>query len=103
MTTPQPAPPSGEPAAGAGARAPLDTAVITDGIRELAAKHFKVDVATLSAATRFREELRADSLDLVLLVHDVEDRFHVVISQEDLTKVQTLADAVEIVARSPRG
>ena len=79
-----------------------DLGVITDGIRELAAKHFKVDPATLSPATNFRDDLRADSLDLVLLVHEVEERFHVVVGQEDLVKVKTLADAVEIVARSPR-
>ena len=94
MTTP--APNSGRSAA-----AP-DAAAIADGVRELAAKHFKVEPQTLSAATRFREDLHADSLDLVLLVHDVEDRFHVVVSQEDLTKVQTLADAIEIVQRSPK-
>jgi acyl carrier protein len=78
-----------------------DTAAIELGVRELAAKHFKVDIATITAATNFREQLKADSLDLVLLVHDVEERFKVVISQDDLTKVQTLADAVAIVARSP--
>jgi len=99
MTTPPPAP---KPET-AGALPPLDPAEVELGIRQLAAKHFKVDVATLSAKTNFREDLRADSLDLVLVVHDVEDRFKVVISQEDLTKVVTLADAVEIVARSPRG
>jgi len=99
MTTPHSAP-KAVPAAGA----PMpDVAAIELGVRELAAKHFKVDLATITAATNFREELKADSLDLVLLVHDVEDRFKVVISQEDLTKVATLADAVAIVAKSPRG
>jgi acyl carrier protein len=94
-SAPKPAPAGGLPA--------LDPAAIELGIRELAAKHFKVDLAAVTAATDFRAELKADSLDLVLLVHDVEDRFKVVISQEDLVKVQTLADAVAIVARSPRG
>jgi acyl carrier protein len=98
MTTPDSAP-KAAPAAGA----TPDMAAIELGVRELAAKHFKVDVATITGQTNFREQLKADSLDLVLLVHDVEDRFKVVISQDDLPKVQTLADAVAIVARSPRG
>jgi acyl carrier protein len=86
-----------EPAPGPGA-----TSDIIEGCRQLAAKHFKVDPATLTPATRFREDLHADSLDLVLLVHDVEDRFLVVIGQEDLVKVKTLGDAAAIVLRSPR-
>lgn len=101
MSTSDPAP---KPATAGGAALPdLDPVAIELGVRELAAKHFKVDISKVTAATDFRGELKADSLDLVLLVHDVEDRFKVVISQEDLTKVQTLADAVAIVARSPRG
>jgi acyl carrier protein len=85
MTTPQPVPPD-----------------VLAGVRGLVAKHFKRDAATISETTRFREDLNADSLDLVLVVHDVEDMFHVTIAQTDLEKVQTLGDAVAIVARSPR-
>jgi acyl carrier protein len=99
MTKPDSAP----KAAPAGGMPALDPAAIELAVRELAAKHFKVDVSTITASTNFREQLRADSLDLVLLVHDVEDRFKVVISQDDMMKVQTLADAVAIVVRSPRG
>lgn len=87
MTTPQPA---------------HSSADVFNGVRELVAKHFKRDVESITATTRLREDLKADSLDLVLVVHDVEDRFGVVIGDEDLAKVVTLADAVEIVARSPR-
>jgi acyl carrier protein len=68
----------------------------------LAAKHFKVEASTLTPATLLREDLRADSLDLVLLVHDLEDHFGIVVSQESLTSIKSLGDAASMIASAPR-
>jgi acyl carrier protein len=68
-------------------------------IRALASKHFKVDLASVTAQTRLREDLKADSLDLVLLVHDVEDEFGVVFPEQALEEVKTVGDAMAVVTR----
>jgi acyl carrier protein len=68
-------------------------------IRALASKHFKVDLASVTAETRLREDLKADSLDLVLLVHDVEDEFGVVFPEQALAEVKTVGDAMAVVVR----
>lgn len=89
------------PSSGQGAERP-GTDEVFDNLRGLAAKHFKRDISTLARETRLREDLKADSLDLVLLVHDLEDHFNIIVSQESLVKVTTLGDAAEMVASSPR-
>lgn len=45
----------------------------------------------------FREDLQADSLDLVELVMAFEDEFGGEISDEDAQKIATVADAVNYI------
>ena len=46
---------------------------------------------------RFREELEADSLDLVELIMAFEDKFGAEISDEDAQKILTVGGAVEYI------
>lgn len=47
---------------------------------------------------RFREDLEADSLDLVELIMAFEDKFGGEISDEDAQKITTVGEAVEYLA-----
>mgnify|MGYP001104459946 CR=1 FL=1 len=47
---------------------------------------------------RFREDLEADSLDLVELIMAFEDKFGSQISDEDAQKITTVGKAVEFVS-----
>jgi acyl carrier protein len=47
---------------------------------------------------RFREDLEADSLDLVELIMAFEDKFGSQISDEDAQKITTVGHAVDFVA-----
>jgi acyl carrier protein len=46
---------------------------------------------------RFREDLEADSLDLVELIMAFEDKFGSQISDEDAQKITTVSNAVDFV------
>ena len=46
---------------------------------------------------RFREELEADSLDLVELIMAFEDKFGAEISDEDAQNITTVGDAVTYI------
>ena len=57
-------------------------------------------VATAAAiveATRFREDLEADSLDLYTLVQELEDTYSVRISDEQAAQILTVGQAVDFV------
>jgi acyl carrier protein len=56
-----------------------------------------VDEAKITPEARFREELEADSLDLVELIMAFEDKFGGEISDEDAQKITTVGEAVKYI------
>jgi acyl carrier protein len=64
-----------------------------------AAEVFKVDPATLSANTRFVEDLKAKSVNLVQIIAILEDTYDVQINFMDFRKRPTLGEAAQFVAQ----
>ena len=56
-----------------------------------------VDASKVTAEARFREDLEADSLDLVELIMAFEEEFGGEISDEDAQKITTVGQAVEYI------
>jgi acyl carrier protein len=69
-------------------------------IRDHLADELEVDPDDISEATRFKEDLEADSLDLYTLVQELEDTYGVTISDEQATKILTVGQAVDFVLAS---
>ena len=69
-------------------------------IRAHLADELEVDPDTITEATRFREDLEADSLDLYTLVQELEDSYGVKISDEEAAKILTVGQAVDFVLAS---
>ena len=55
------------------------------------------DEAKITMDARFREDLEADSLDLVELIMAFEDKFGAEISDEDAQKITTVGEAVAYI------
>jgi acyl carrier protein len=72
-------------------------------IRTHLADELEVDPASIEDATRFREDLEADSLDLYTLVQELEDTYGVKISDEEAARILTVGQAVEFVLASGVG
>ena len=51
----------------------------------------------VDANTRFVEELKADSLDVVELVMELEDEFEMQFADEDYERIQTVGDAIRVL------
>ena len=56
-----------------------------------------VEDGKVTLEARFREELEADSLDLVELIMAFEDKFGGEISDEDAQKITTVGEAVRYI------
>ena len=66
-------------------------------IIELTAENLGADAATITAETSFKEDLGADSLDVVELVMALEEKFDIEIPDEDAEKILTVADAIKYI------
>jgi acyl carrier protein len=70
---------------------------VFDLIRDHLADELDVDRGVISAETRFREDLEADSLDLYTLVQELEDTYGVKMSDEQAAQILTVGQAVDYV------
>jgi len=68
-----------------------------DAIRDVAVEVLSVEPDTVTETARFKEDLDADSLDLVELVMGLEERFDIEVPEEDLEGVTTVGHAVDMV------
>ena len=66
-------------------------------VREHLAAELEVDAGRIEAATRFRDDLDADSLDLYELVMELEDTYGISVSEEEASRIKTVGDAVDFV------
>ena len=58
-----------------------------------------VDPAKITKEARFREDLEADSLDLVELIMEFEDEFDMSIPDEEAEKIQTVGAAIDYIEK----
>ena len=66
-------------------------------LREVAVEVLSVEPDQVVEESRFKEDLDADSLDLVELVMGLEERFDISVPEEDLENVGTVGQAVDLV------
>jgi acyl carrier protein len=68
-------------------------------IKEIVVDRLGVDAARVTMEAKFREDLEADSLDLVELIMAFEDEFGGEISDDDAQKIKTVGQAVEYLQK----
>lgn len=71
---------------------------ILDQVKEILVEKLDVDEASVTEEASLRDDLGADSLDLVELIMDLEERFGVKISDEDAQGITTVAEAVDFIS-----
>lgn len=75
----------------------MERAEALSTIKDVAAEVLSVDPDQVTENARFKEDLDADSLDLVELVMGLEERFDIEVPEEDLEGVTTVGQAVDLV------
>jgi acyl carrier protein len=80
-----------------GRRDALDRDEILTKIQEITADRLGVDESDVTPDASFREDLEADSLDLVELIMELEEQFGMEIPDEEAEKITTVEEAVDYV------
>lgn len=78
-------------------------ATTEERVREIIVELLDVDPERVTLDARFREDLEADSLDLVELIMKIEEEFGGDISDEEAQKITTVGEAVSYIETRMRG
>jgi acyl carrier protein len=66
-------------------------------VKKIIVERLEVDESQVTPEASFKDDLGADSLDVVELVMELEDEFDMEISDEDAEKITTVGDAVAYI------
>ena len=75
----------------------MERADVLERIREHLATELEVDPGRIEESTRFKEDLEADSLDLVELTVELEDAYGIRIPDDQAAKILTVGQAADFV------
>ena len=68
---------------------------VFERVKEIIVEQLDVEEEDVTLEASFREDLEADSLDVVELVMELEDEFDMEIADEEAEQIVTVGDAVE--------
>lgn len=66
-------------------------------IKGMITDRLNVDEAAVTLEASFKDDLGADSLDLVELVMELEDEFDIEIADEEAEKIATVGDVINYI------
>ncbi len=69
-------------------------------VKEIIIDLLGVEDSEVTREAKFREDLEADSLDLVELIMAFEDKFGAEISDEDAQKITSVGEAVDYIEKN---
>ncbi|MFC4557083.1 acyl carrier protein [Virgibacillus kekensis] len=70
---------------------------VFDRVKEIIVERLDVEESKVTMEASFKDDLEADSLDVVELVMELEDEFDMEIADEEAEKINTVGDAVNYI------
>lgn len=72
-------------------------ASVEERVIGIVSEQLSVPREEVSRASSFVDDLKADSLDVVELVMELEDAFQITIPDDDYDKIRTVGDAIDYI------
>lgn len=73
---------------------------ITERVTLIIADKLSIDASDVTAEANFKEDLGADSIDLVELIMEFEREFELSIPDEKAEEIQTVGNAIEFLEQA---
>ncbi|MBB6735533.1 acyl carrier protein [Cohnella zeiphila] len=70
---------------------------VYERVKRIVVERLGVEEAEVTSEANFKDDLGADSLDVVELVMELEDEFDLEISDEDAEKITTVGEVVNYI------
>lgn len=75
----------------------MERTQVLESLKEAAVEVLGVSPDVVVEEANFKDDLDADSLDLVELVMALEERFEITIPEDELGDIRTVSEAVDVV------
>lgn len=73
---------------------------VYESVKQVIVERLGVDESKITKDTSFRDDLGADSLDVVELVMEMEDRFNIEVSDDDAEQLNTVGKVAEFIEKN---
>lgn len=71
--------------------------MVYEKIKMIISEQFSIDEDEITMETSFKDDLNADSLDLVELIMALEDEFELQVDDAEVENINTVGDAVNYI------
>jgi acyl carrier protein len=68
-------------------------------LKEILAEELDVEMDEVTMEANFKEDLEADSLDMMQLVMEIEEEFEIEVETEELASILTVGDLVAYIEK----
>ena len=71
--------------------------MIFENVKKMIAKQLKADEAAITLDTRLVEDLKADSANVMVMIMDLEDKYGIMVEDDQIMKLKTVGDVVAYI------
>ena len=73
--------------------------MVYETVRAMIAKQLKADESKITRETRLVEDLKADSANVMVMIMDLEDKFGIMVEDDQIMKMKTVGDVVDYIEK----
>ena len=73
--------------------------MVFEDVKAMIAKQLKADPATITRETRLVEDLKADSANVMVMIMNLEDKFGIMVEDDQIMKMKTVGDVVDYIEK----
>ena len=73
--------------------------MVFETVRAMIAKQLKADESKITRETRLVEDLKADSANVMVMIMDLEDKFGIMVEDDQIMKMKTVGVVVDYIEK----
>lgn len=74
--------------------------MIYETVKAMIAKQLKVDENSITRESRLVEDLKADSANVMVMIMDLEDKFGIMVEDDQIMRLRTVGDVVDYIEKN---
>ena len=71
--------------------------MVFETVKSMIANQLKADESGITMETRLLEDLKADSANILVMIMDLEDKFGIMVEDDQIMKMKTVGDVVNYI------